>query len=427
MIKPAIPANEIERQRELKSFSILDTIPEKEYDEITFLAAQICGTPISLISLLDDTRQWFKSHHGLDATETPKEHAFCAHAIENVDSPLVVEDSREDPRFFDNPLVTDAPNVIFYAGIPLVTDNGFPLGTLCVIDNVPREISKSQITALKALTNQLMRLLELRKNKIELERKNKAINDSINYSEKIQRSILPNFEKIQREIPDSFVYYKPKDVIGGDYYWIYAHEKYNFIAAIDCTGHGVPGALMSMITHSLLNEIMIRDRKTDPGEILDLLHKKIYSSLQQRFGDEYSQDGCDISLCRFDFTKNELVYAGAFQDLYLFNKDRISVLKVDRQSIGGLSMLGEDDPNRSFNSAMISIPENSLLILTTDGIPDQLNKNDEAFGIKAFDKSIVEMYQLAPNMMKNYIETQLTEWISEVTQQDDLLMIGLKF
>jgi signal transduction histidine kinase len=154
----------------LRSYSILDTLPESDYDNITKIAAEICGTPISLISLIDDKRQWFKSHHGLDATETPKEYAFCGHAINTPNDVFIVQDARKDERFHDNPLVTGDPHVIFYAGVPLVGEAGLPLGTLCVIDHKPNLLSQSQISSLSALSNQVINLLELRKSKQQLER-----------------------------------------------------------------------------------------------------------------------------------------------------------------------------------------------------------------------------------------------------------------
>lgn len=172
------------RLSELKSFSILDSVEEEDYENLTTLAAEICDTPISLISLIDDKRQWFKSNHGLNTHETPKEIAFCAHAIHKESEVFIVPDSRKDERFFDNPLVTGYPQVIFYAGVPLVSNKGLPLGTLCVIDNEPRELNEGQLKSLKALANQVMRLLELRKKNLELENtlqemaiKNKEISD----------------------------------------------------------------------------------------------------------------------------------------------------------------------------------------------------------------------------------------------------------
>ena len=175
MIFPDIPKDELKRLEALKEYSILDTIPESEYDDITYLASQICKTPISLISLIDKERQWFKSHHGVDATETPRELAFCAHAINDKNNILIVPDSREDVRFHDNPLVTDNPNVIFYAGIPLVNKEGFPLGTLCVIDVQPNTLDDFQLKSLKALSNQIISLFELRKKSAEFELKAKEV------------------------------------------------------------------------------------------------------------------------------------------------------------------------------------------------------------------------------------------------------------
>lgn len=169
MIKPNKPFNEAERLHELRSYRILDSLPEAEYDDITKLAAYICQTPISLISLLDENRQWFKSAYGVEAKETARDIAFCAHAINNPSNVMVVEDSRKDERFFDNPLVTEWPQVISYTGYPLVSSGGYALGVLCVIDNKPRKLSEDQQLQLKALANQVIKLLELRKAKALLE------------------------------------------------------------------------------------------------------------------------------------------------------------------------------------------------------------------------------------------------------------------
>lgn len=169
MLTPRKHRNEKERLQLLESYSILDTLPETDFDNITAIASQICDIPISLITLIDSDRQWFKSHHGLEVTQTPREHAFCAHAIHDTDAVFIVEDARNNEHFHDNPLVTGYPNIVFYAGVPLTNSDGLPLGTLCVIDNKPNALSEKQLNALKALADQVMNLLDLRKNKLNLE------------------------------------------------------------------------------------------------------------------------------------------------------------------------------------------------------------------------------------------------------------------
>lgn len=173
-----LPENEAERIRGLYELDILDTLEEQAYDELTLLAAQICNTPIALVSLVDHDRQWFKSRHGLDASETPREVAFCAHAILG-DSVFVVEDSGLDERFHDNPLATGAPHVKFYAGAPLVMKDNLKVGTLCVIADEPRSITPEQERALEVLARQVVSQLELRLKIRELESLDKSKDEFI--------------------------------------------------------------------------------------------------------------------------------------------------------------------------------------------------------------------------------------------------------
>ena len=171
-VKAPEPANEPDRLEALRQYHILDTLPEKDFDDLVHLASYICGTPIALISLVDKDRQWFKSKVGLEATHTSRIIAFCAHAILQSDL-FIVRDALADERFRENPLVTSDPKIRFYAGAPLITPEGHALGTLCVVDRVPRSLSREQKEGLRALSRQVMAQLELRRLLSELEKINR--------------------------------------------------------------------------------------------------------------------------------------------------------------------------------------------------------------------------------------------------------------
>ena len=162
------PEGEAARLSALRSYDILDTLPEVEFDDIVQLASDICGVPIALVSLVDGERQWFKAKTGLAAQETHRDLAFCAHAILDPNKMLIVEDATKDERFAANPLVTGAPDIRFYAGQPLLTPDGDALGTLCVIDTEPRKLDANQIAALETLSSHVVLLLEKRKAEAEL-------------------------------------------------------------------------------------------------------------------------------------------------------------------------------------------------------------------------------------------------------------------
>lgn len=168
MINQSFRPTEEDRLAALRRYRILDTPRESDFDDLVKLAAEICQTPISLVSLVDLNRQWFKGSYGLDIIETPRRLSFCSHAIKEPESTMVVPDATKDPRFFDNELVTGGPGIRFYAGVPLVTPEGHALGTLCVIDRKPRELSEKQKEALQVLSRQVLTQLELRRRVAEL-------------------------------------------------------------------------------------------------------------------------------------------------------------------------------------------------------------------------------------------------------------------
>lgn len=174
-MRAQIPENEVDRLAVLARYDILDTTAEQEYDDIVLLASQICGTPMAVVSLVDRDRQWFKAKVGVDGDETPRDESFCAHAILKPNETLVVNDATQDARFADNPQVTGGLGVRFYAGAPIVTRERVALGTLCVFDDKPRDLSVQQLAALEALARQLSLRIEMRRTSVLLREANEKL------------------------------------------------------------------------------------------------------------------------------------------------------------------------------------------------------------------------------------------------------------
>ncbi len=260
---------------------------------------------------------------------------------------------------------------------------------------------------------------------IELAKKNRDINQSIDYAKKIQFSILPDINEIKKFLPDFYVFFVPQNVIGGDLYWAYQKDDDYYIAAIDCTGHSVPGAMMSMMVNSLLNDIMLKNTDITTGNILSQLHKKLYNYLQQEKGCEYSQDGCDIAICKINFKNKRLEFSGARQNLYICTDNEVQIIKATPKSIGGLSMTRTHDAERNFKTEIIMLVNNQTFVMTTDGILDQLNTEDDIFGTNRF----IEMIQKIDSnfyMVNDLVTNTINTWKNNIVQQDDMLLITFK-
>ena len=191
---PMMSSNDAARVAALQRYAILDSEPEQAFDDLTLLASYVCKTPIALISLIDERRQWFKSKVGISATETSRDIAFCSTAIQQHDV-FVVPDTLQDERFRSNPLVTSEPNIRFYAGAPLINEDGYALGTLCVIDRMPHQLATEQEAALKALSRLVLAQMEFRRNLMLLK---EALNDRTKEEHQRERELAKLQETLLR-------------------------------------------------------------------------------------------------------------------------------------------------------------------------------------------------------------------------------------
>ncbi|MDF9799811.1 PAS domain S-box-containing protein [Catalinimonas alkaloidigena] len=257
---------------------------------------------------------------------------------------------------------------------------------------------------------------------LEIQNKNKKINDSINYAQRIQGAILPDNRIIRSVFPESFIFYKAKDVVSGDFPWFLQRGEDMFIAAVDCTGHGVPGALISLIGYFLLNDI-VRSRKiTEPGEILDQLDEGVTQTLRQDSDGSKSKDGMDISLCRIN--KNQVQYAGAHRPLYHMQKGEMNEIKGDKFPIGG----GIFKNQTNFTTHTLKMSKGDSIYFCSDGFPDQFGGPDNRkFGPKRTRALIEENHTLPMDEVHNIFASTWEEWQGEEKQTDDVLMIGIKF
>jgi PAS domain S-box-containing protein len=258
---------------------------------------------------------------------------------------------------------------------------------------------------------------------LEIQNKNKKITESINYAKRIQTAILPNNKVINKTLPDSFILYKPRDVVSGDFPWYVQMGENIYIAAVDCTGHGVPGALLSLIGYFLLNDIVRSRKVSEPGIILDLLDEGVTKTLRQD-EDTTTKDGMDIALCKINMNSREVEYAGAHRPLYAIKNGIMEEVKGNKFPIGG----GIYKNQTNFTNTKLTMSKGDSIYFSSDGFPDQFGGPEgRKFGPKKVREIIERVYKLPMSEAHQVFDDEWENWRGEHKQTDDVLLIGIKF
>lgn len=271
----------------------------------------------------------------------------------------------------------------------------------------------SIITRQKHKNNQSL----INKNRLIVDQKNE-ITSSIEYAEKIQAAILPSRQKIQEFFPNNVIFYLPRDIVSGDFYWMYPSEDKTYLACVDCTGHGVPGAIVSMIGHNSLNNSINRGH-TATNAILDDLNENIERTFNQN--EIGVNDGMDIAIIAYDKNKKEIEYSGANMPIFIVRKGNVIVYKPDKQPIGKFIH------RNPFTAQTIELESGDMVYMTSDGLQDQFGgEKNKKFKIRRLKNLMIEMAKQSPEEQLETLSMSYFDWIGNNEQVDDICFIGFK-
>lgn len=257
----------------------------------------------------------------------------------------------------------------------------------------------------------------------EIIRQQKALTDSIRYAGNLQKALYPKPELVKNLLPNSFLLFKPRDYVSGDFYWISKHEKKIVIAAGDCTGHGVPGAFMSILGITYLDQITIKENLPSPNRILNILREMVMKAMHQTGEDLEQRDGMDLALYVIDYEKGMLEYAGANNPLYIVRNKKIIEIKADRMPIG-INACEE----KSFTNNTMELEENDVIYAFTDGYADQFGGPEgKKFKYNNLRKQLLDIQHLSMAKQRDHLWKTFIKWKGSLDQIDDILIIGVKY
>ncbi len=281
--------------------------------------------------------------------------------------------------------------------------------------------SRSLVKAKKLLVEKDLAYAEIKRQREELEIKNRNITDSLVYASYIQQAMIPNISTFRKLVPESFIFFKPKEIVSGDFYWASESSGKTFIVAADCTGHGVPGALMSMIGVELLNKIIIDQKIDRASEILFILNQGIRRSFNEaQKGGMKVNDGMDIGLCIIDMKARKLEFSGAFFPLYIIRDNRLIEIKGEKIS------LGTTDSNL-FVDNYVDIEADDMIYMFSDGYVDQFGgPHDKKFMYRRLRHLLLTIHQFSMEEQEAILEESIINWKKDNEQVDDMMIIGMR-
>lgn len=256
----------------------------------------------------------------------------------------------------------------------------------------------------------------------DLQDRNQEVEASLRYAQRIQSAILPDLPELQRTFRDAFVYYKPKDIVSGDFWWHYESEDAVYVAVIDCTGHGIPGALMSVLAHSVFREVFVNKRVSEPSEILEEIDKELFVALNKEHGHRPYPDGMDIALCRFEKGLRRLQFAGAYRPLVIARDGQLLEYPASRYPIGYYFNV-----EKQFTTWSCELQENDCVFLFSDGYADQFGgEKEKKLNKRGFRDLLNTIQTMNGEEQYSFLDYALNNWKQDYPQTDDITIVGLR-